>query len=234
MSLGTDGRLPHPSSGGYLRPALPVWGLFWRSVLAAIGFVLIIPSPWTTTALYRFIVDHVALPDGKRLEFTGRPADIWYVFMGVSAVSWLHGIIDRHHLPGYLGLVVMLVTWTLVILIYKWFCANLKSEDGRLSLSFQGGYWPYIGWNILLIVSFVTIIGWAWVVKFMTQWICRNVRGTASFDFTATGLDILWRTIVFALVSMLVIPIPWMARWYTNWLISQITVAPPGAASAAV
>lgn len=233
MSLGNDGRLAHPSPRGALRPDLPVWGLFWRSVLAAIGFVLIIPSPWTTTALYRFICDDVALPDGKRLKFAGQPADIWYVFMGVSAVSWLHGIIDHHHLPRYLGLVVALATWALTMLVFKWFCAHLKSEDDRLSLSFEGGYWPYAGWNILLLVSFVTIVGWAWVLKFMMQWVCRNVRGTASFDFTATGWDILWRTIVLALVSMLVIPIPWMGRWYTNWMISQISVVQPGAATAA-
>ena len=75
-----------------------------------------------------------------------------------------------------------------------------------------------------MIVSFVTIIGWAWVIKFTMQWICRNVRGTARFEFTATGLSVLWRTLVFALLSALVIPIPWILRWYTTWYISQVSV----------
>jgi len=234
MSLGSDGRLARSLSGP-LRPEFPVWGLFGRLLLAGIGFRLIIPSPWTATILYKFIADHVALPDGKRLNFTGQPTDIWYVFIGLSALSWLHGIgnYSHSHLTHYIGLAVTLATWALSILIFKWFCANLKSEDGRLSLSFEGGYWPYIGWNILLIVSIVTIVGWAWVLKFMMQWICRNVRGTASFDFTATGWDLLWRTVVFGLVCALVIPIPWMIRWYKTWIISQISVAPPGAATAA-
>jgi hypothetical protein len=32
---------------GPLHPAIPVWGLFWRSVVTVIGIVLIIPAPST-------------------------------------------------------------------------------------------------------------------------------------------------------------------------------------------
>ena len=98
------------------------------------------------------------------------------------------------------------------------------------SLSFEGGYLPYIGWNILLGLSFITIIGWAWVAKFMMQWICRNVRGTAEFDFTATGLSILWRTLVAVLLTILIIPIPWVMQWYAQWMISQVSVVRPARA----
>jgi hypothetical protein len=61
-------------------------------------------------------------------------------------------------------------------------------------------------------------------MKYMFQWICRNVRGTVDFAFTATGLDILWRIVVVALLSILIIPIPWIMRWYTQWMISQVAV----------
>lgn len=83
-----------------------------------------------------------------------------------------------------------------------------------------------------MIVSFVTIIGWAWVVKYMMQWLCRSVRGPLQFDFVASGLEILWRTLVFLLLCMLVIPIPWMIQWYANWMISQIVVVAPGSTAA--
>ena len=33
----------------------------------------------------------------------------------------------------------------------------------------------YIGWYILLMVSFFTIIGWAWVTTAWMRWICRNI-----------------------------------------------------------
>jgi hypothetical protein len=50
------------------------------------------------------------------------------------------------------------------------------------------------------------------------------VRGTAEFAFTGTGLEILWRTVVVVLLCILIIPIPWMMRWYTQWILSQVAV----------
>jgi hypothetical protein len=114
------------------------------------------------------------------------------------------------------------LSWILSLLLLKWFSAHASTADGRLRLSFEGGYLPFIGWNILLVLSFFTVIGWAWVVKYMYRWICRNVRGTAEFTFIGTGLAILWRTLVFVLLCILIIPIPWMMRWYARWMISQV------------
>ncbi len=224
MSLGTDGGLEHPSSMGPLRPELPVWELLGRTLLVAVGHILIVPSPWTSTSFYRFLCEHIALPDGRRLKFTGQPGDIWYVFIALSAVGWIHPILDHSGLSRSFGLAMTVATWALMVPVIQWFCANVKPDDGRLSLAYNGGYWAYIGWNILLIVSFVTIVGWAWVLKFMMRWLCRNVHGTICFDFTATGLDILWRTVVFLLASVLVIPIPWAMQWYANWVVSRISV----------
>lgn len=232
MSMPPDRRVVSASPLGPLRPEFPVWGLFGRGLLVVLGHILIVPSPWTSTSFYKFLTERIALPDGRRLKFAGQPGDIWYAFIAFSVLTWLHPSLDRSGLPQAFGLALMLASWALMVLILKWFCTNVRSEDGRLSLSFEGGYWAYIGWNILLIVSFVTIVGWAWVTKYMVQWICRNVRGTLSFDFTATGWEILWRTLVFLLASMLVIPIPWMIRWYADWMISQISVIQPGAAAA--
>ena len=62
---------------------------------------------------------------------------------------------------------------------------------------------------------------------------CRNVRGTVEFEFTATGLSILWRTLVAVLLTILIIPIPWVMQWYAQWMISQVSVvrASPGLTS---
>jgi hypothetical protein len=234
MSLGTDSRLPSPSSVGALVPALPVWGLFGRFLLMLIGQILVVPSPWTSTAYYKFLCEHIALPDGKRLKFAGQAGDIWYVFIALALMIWFDQVIHYAGLPRYVGYLAGPAIWVLTVLLLKWFCANLRSEDDRLALRFEGGYWAYIGWNILLIVSALTIVGWAWVLKFMMRWMCRSVRGTASFDLNATGFGILWRTFGFVLLGILVIPIPWLMRWYASWLISQISVAQPsGNASAA-
>jgi hypothetical protein len=207
---------------GPLISSLPLWGLLGRTLLVVIGSLLIVPSPWTTTSYYRWLCERIALPDGTRLSFTGKPGDIWYVFIAIGALAWA-GEIPR------LNLLAIPLSWVLGVVVLKWFCANLRSEDGRLKLSFEGGYWGYIGWNFLLLLSFITIIGWAWLLKLMMQWVCKNVRGAPGFEFTATGLSLLWRTLVLTLLCVLVIPIPWVLRWYVSWYISQIAVTDPGA-----
>lgn len=234
MSLGTDSRSPIPSSVGALVPSLPVWGLFGRFLLVGIGHILIVPSPWTSTLFYRFLCEHIALPDGRRLKFTGQAGDIWYVFIALAALFWFGQGLRYTGLPLYLAYLVPPATWVLMVPVIKWFCANLKSDDDRLAVAFEGGYWAYVGWNVLLILSFLTIVGWAWVAKYMMQWLCRNVRGTVSFDFDATGFAILWRAFGIVLLSMLVIPIPWLIRWYTNWIISRMSVAQPSGNVSAV
>jgi hypothetical protein len=225
-------QLPVSSPAALLRTEIPVWPLFWRILLAGIGHLFIVPSPWTTTMLYKFLVEHTVLPDSRRLKFTGQPGDIWYLIIAIAALSWLHEAASHAGVHRTAGLLGPVIAAYLTVLVYRWVCANVKSEDGRLDLSFGGEPLAYVGWTLLLILSIVTIIGWAWVAKFMMRWICRNVQGTLQFDFTATGWQILWRVLVFGLLNILIIPIPWTIRWFTSWMISQVSVAPSPADAA--
>jgi hypothetical protein len=222
-SAGASAGAPASAGGaatGPLSSVIPVWDLFWRSIVALIGIALIIPAPWAGPWFYKWLCERVSLPDGRPVTFSGKPGDIWYVFVGLGAFAW----IESSKYGNYLQLVIVVVSWILSVLLLKWFCANVSTADGRLRLSFEGGYLPFIGWNILLGLSVFTIIGWAWVMKYMLQWVCQNVRGTAEFAFSGTGLAILWRILVVALLSILLIPIPWVMRWYTQWMISQVAV----------
>jgi hypothetical protein len=218
-----------PTTRGAISPAggliatLPVWGLFGRCLLLTIGSLLVIPAPWTGTAFYRYVGTHIALPDGRRLTFSGQAGDIWLVFVGVSILG-LAGLV----IP-YGNLLAMPFSWALVVVIIRWFCAKLGSEDGSVKLAFNGGIWNYIGWSLLLNLSFFTIIGWAWALRLMMRWICQNVSGTVRFDFHGTGLAILGRTLLLCLLSIFIIPIPWLTRWYMVWFISQIKAQPAGA-----
>lgn len=204
---------------GYLSADLPVWGLFWRAVVVGLGNLVVIPAPWVNTMYYRFIGTHTALPDGRRFTFAGQPGDIWPVFVGTSLLALVAQI------SPYALWVTEPVTLVLAVLVMRWFCAKLGTADGSVNLRFTGGMWAYIGWIALLALSCLTIIGWAWVFRAIMRWKCQNVAGTLAFDFTGSGGSILWRTIVVALASMVVIPIPWMMRWYAIWLISQIQVS---------
>jgi hypothetical protein len=217
---------PPPAFAGDTRPAggliatLPVWGLFGRCLLLAIGSFLIVPAPWTGPAFYRFIGAHTALPDGRRLTFSGQAGDIWLVFVGVSILGMAGLVIP------FGNLLAMPFSWALTVLIIRWFCAKLGSEDGFVKLAFNGGVWNYLGWSLLLNLSFFTIIGWAWVLRLMMRWICQNVSGTVRFDFHGTGSAILGRTVLLGLLSIFIIPIPWVTRWYMVWFISQIKAQP--------
>ncbi len=208
---------------GPLRPDIPVWGLFGRSLLVAIGDMLVIPAPWVGTMFYKWLGERISLPNGERLTFAGQPGDIWWVFVAWAITPWIADL-------KYGTFITALLAWTLPLLILRWFCDKLSTADGRLKLSCVGGLLPFIGWNVLLMLSFITIIGWAWVIKLMIQWLCRNVRGTAGFEFTATGLEILWRSVVFVLLCILIIPIPWALQWLMSWYISQVSVVRPEAA----
>ena len=116
-------------------------------------------------------------------------------------------------------------------MVLRWILGNLSSNGQALPIAFNGSVWAYIGWQLLLALSFITIIGWAWVATAWTRWICRNISGTRrEIVFNASGLDVLWRTIVFAIASSFIIPIPWVLRWYAQWFVSQFGVAPRGAA----
>ena len=209
-----------------LQPDYPALGLFGRAFLMGIGQWLVVPSPWTGTIWYRFLAERVALPNGRPLLFTGQAGDIWPVFVGAGLVGWLQQAPGFFHLHWAYGLSGLLLTWALSFLMCRWFTEHVTTDDGRVQLSFEGGMLAFIGWQALVLVSVITIIGWAWVGKFMMRWMCRSVQGSLSFEFTGGGWGILWRSVAFVLVSMLIIPIPWAFSWLMNWFVSQISVAP--------
>src|SRR5260370_17501100 len=101
----------------------------------------------------------------------------------------------------------------------KWLVANGASNGRPLGLGFSGSYWGYLGWNILALVSIITIIGWAWVYTAQIRWMCRHVEGTRrEIVFNAPGLEFLWPSLLTALACLFIIPIPWLTR---RFILSQ-------------
>jgi uncharacterized membrane protein YjgN (DUF898 family) len=230
MSL-TTGPWPKDAS---LRPAYPPLPLFGWLLLAVVGQILIVPSPWTTTRFCRFLCEQVSLPNGRRLRFTGGPGDIWYITIAIGLLALLPQAAKQA--PGtadadpallfLLQVVLALVGWCLTLALIHWFVASLQSDDRRMSPEFGGSLPAFIGWQILMALSLLTVIGWAWVASGYMRWLCRSIRGNAAFDFTGSGLAILWRTVVFVVLCSLILPIPWMLQWLATWYVSRITVVP--------
>ncbi len=208
-------------SGGALSADLPLWPLLGRTLLMIIGMLLVIPAPWTTTAFYRWIVSRLYVPGRPNMAFTGQPLDIWWVFIAIGVLTYL-GSADLSGLQ-LLSIPLQAVLYWMVI---RWVAANLSSDGQPLPIAFNGSVLGYIGWQLLVYLSFITIIGWAWVVTAWMRWICRNISGTKrEVIFLGTGLEVLWRSIVFGIACIFIIPIPWMLRWYANWYISQFALA---------
>jgi hypothetical protein len=224
-----SGALAHPgasrtsdnsSTGEPLAVEFGVWTLLGRSLLLLIGNALVIPAPWVATGFYRWFIAHLHVPQRPDLAFTGKPRDIWYVFVILALCPYA----DLTGVPG-LSLILIPVEVCLSWMIVRWIVANISSEGRQLPLTFEGSGLVYFGWHVLFGLSFITIIGWAWVTAAWMRWMCSNIAGTRrDVVFNASGWQVLWRTVVFSLCMILIIPIPWILRWFASWYVSQFAV----------
>ncbi|MGY3236884.1 MULTISPECIES: DUF4339 domain-containing protein [unclassified Bradyrhizobium] len=211
------------AAGGSLSVDFGILDFTWRTLVMVILSALVIPVPWVFVWYTRWIVSCVRVPGRPNLSFTGN---------AMTMVPWFFGFIVLAAVVGYSGVQVLnlalfLAEIALYWLLIKWMIANLASNGQPLGLSFNGSVAGYIGWNLLFAVSMITIIGWAWVAAAQLRWIYRNIEGTRrEIIFKGTGLGILWRGIVAAILCSFLIPIPWVYRWIMNWFASQTELAP--------
>ena len=197
-------------------------GAAWCSSSASL---LVIPSPWVATWFYRWIVSRLYVPGRPNLAFTGQPLDIWYVFIAIGILTYV-GSADLYYLQ-YLSIPIQAVLSWMVI---RWIASNLSSNGQPLPIAFNGSALGYVGWQVLLYVS--------------VHHHCRLGLGDHGLDALdlpqhqtarsakssslASGLEVLWRTIVFVIACIFIIPIPWMLRWYAQWYASQFALAERG------
>ncbi len=226
-----------PADAEALTTHITIWPLFGRALLVAIGQLTVIPAPWVMTSYYKWFLENLELPGRQRVGFTGKPLDIWYVFIVGALIPYLRYISDAvvsripflWHIIGYSWLLTLLI-WALLVfvqlLILKWVLNNLVWEGQSGPLTFTGNYWVWLGWFVLTIISAITIVGWAWVAAAWIRWMCRHIEGgTRALVFTGTGLEILWRTLVFGVGCALIVPIPWVLYWLTTWYVSQFALS---------
>jgi hypothetical protein len=224
MGGGYGGGQGSGYGSGALSVDLGLFSLLGRGLLFVIGMLLIIPAPWTGTSFYRWLVSRLYVPGRPNLAFNGQVGDLWWVFVLMGLLTYA-GAYDT-----YIQLLSIPVQAFLSWLVLRWLAGNLSSNGQKLPIAFDGSVVTFIGWQILLYVSFITIIGWAWVTTAFMRWNCRNVSGTRrEIVFNATGLGVLWRTLVFVIGFVFIIPIPWVLRWYAKWYVSQFELVQRGA-----
>ena len=211
------------ASGSGLTVDLPLWEFFWRSLAFSIGSLFVIPVPWLLVWYLKWLVPRVQVPGRPNLSFGGNAmTTVPYYFGGIVVIIVLS--LTGSELLSNLSIIVQIVLYWLLT---KWVIANLASNGQPLGLSFSGSVWGYLGWNLLLFLSIITIIGWAWVYVAWMRWYCRNIQGTRrEVIFNGTALEVLWRGIVLIIGCSLLIPIPWVLRWYGQWFVSQFSLEP--------
>ncbi len=217
-----DAALVGGAGGGQLSIELGLWAFLGRSILLVIGNLLVIPAPWVAVSYYRWVASRIVVPGRPNFAFTGQVGDVWYLFVLLALCSYA-GLSGHTSIQLILIPVQAFLSW----MILRWVAANLSSNGQPLPVAFEGSVQGYIGWYVLLYISFIAIIGWAWVMTAWMRWICGNVSGTRrEIVFKASGWDVLWRTILFGLGCSVLIPIPWVLRWYTQWYVSQFVLEP--------
>ncbi len=210
-----------------------VWPLFWRLIVVVLSIVAVIPLPWAAPWFLRWFVERIELPGHRRASFAGQPSDIWYIFILYALLSYGSAALSLL-LHGLFSLLLIPLNAFLALLITQWFFANLDWPGRRAPLQFTGGYWAMLGWSVLAPISFISIIGWAWVYTAWARWMCRNIKGAnRRFVFTAGGWSYLWRTVTFVLASYLLLGIPFALRWYARWLVGQFALIGEAAPSVA-
>ena len=213
--------------GGALSVDLPLWGFLGRGIVFVIGFLLVIPAPWVAVWFYKWMASRIHVPGRPNFAFTGRVGDIWWAFIAMAILTYV-GANDLNYLQ-YLAIPIQaLLSWMVV----RWIAANLSSNGEHLPISFKGSAIGYIGWDLLLYVSVITIIGWAWVYSATARWVCGNIQGTRrAVVFNGSGWGYLWRIVLASLAASFIIPIPWVYRWLMRWQLSQTELVPRGAST---
>ncbi len=189
------------------------WGL-WATLLG----ILIIPYAWGVAVMARWYVRNLSFSDGTRAHFSGTGGQIWWVFLLVI----LNVALNFIPVIGFL-IAIFVSTW-IYLLINRWFFRNLIPSSGE-TLNFVGRYWPYLGYSLLLGISFYSIVGWAWVATAFMRWICRNISIPGQeVVFVGKGWDALWRGFVAILVGLLIITIVLLWGWYLRWILVGLLI----------
>ena len=212
--------------------------LFGWMLLAIVATLVVVPLAWVQAAMNRWFCRSLKFSDGTTATFRGTGGQVvgWMILYLVVIVGYQVAN-SQAAKAGIVSSLLLLVVYffalpAIILKLIGWSVSNVEFGAGP-PLSFTGTYGGFVGWYLLLVISPFTIIGWAWAIAGMYRWYARNTHGQGiEFRFHGQGQQILWRTLVFALASVLIIPIPWMALWFMRWFVQNTSFT--RSASAAV
>lgn len=195
------------------------WGWLGWSTLYGLAVLVVIPAPWALVALNKWIVRNTTVTNGDKLDFVGTVSQIWYWAVAIGILTIVQLIMKGS--GGLLSLLILFIAF----FVLRWSINSIRINDAPLE--FTGSKWAWYGLRILISLSIITIIGWAWVWPWYINWLLKNTKSEyGTFTFTGTGGAFLWRGLLLTLTSLFIIPIPWMMVWLYRWVADNITVTP--------
>jgi len=194
----------------------------WLTPAWILTVILAIAGVWVFAGACRWFCRHLKFSDDTRADFSGRGGQIlgWWILCVLAG--------QRCNISAPAGVVLGIAMYLLglwgALNVLRWCVSHVELGSSR-GLSFFGTYVGLLGWEMLLGLSVLTVIGWAWVLAAMWRWMARNTRGNdIALRFHGIGIEILWRTVVTVLFCIPIVTIPWAWLWYARWLVRNTTI----------
>jgi len=186
---------------------------------AAIGLA----GAWVYTAACLWFCRNLVFSDGSTAEFSGKAGQIlgWWALWILAGWRRWHDVLVY---PALFEVLFWLVGLVVGLALTRWFVEHVELSSGT-RYRFTGGFWELAAWEVLLGLSVLTIIGWAWVLAGMYRWTARHTESeTRALRFRGEGPQILWRTLATLLFCVPIVTIPWAWLWYTRWVVGNTTI----------
>jgi hypothetical protein len=195
----------------------------WLTAVWMLAIGLALAGPWILEAACRRFCRALRFSDDSRALFSGKGVQIygWWIIWLLSGRRWSLLVPEARFILE--AALFFLGFWS-TLQIVRWFVSHVEWSTGR-RLAFTGHYRDLLAWEVLLALSIVTVIGWAWVLAAMWRWLAASTSGAgAALVFHGQGGQILWRTLAAIVFSVPVVTIPWAWLWYARWLVQSTTL----------
>jgi hypothetical protein len=184
--------------------------------------VIALAGAWVFEAACRWFCRSLSFSDDSTAGFSGRAGQIlgWWAVWMVAGRRW-HGV---RLYSGVLEVGIWLAGMYATVQVLRWFVKHVELSSGT-RFRFTARFGEFVGWEVLLGLSVLTIIGWAWVLAAMYRWMARHTESeTRALHFHGEAPQLLWRTVATLLFCIPVITIPWAWLWYARWLVRNTTI----------
>lgn len=226
------------------------------SLVAGLSLLINVPAPEKITELIRYMVSHLRFPDGTTVTYRGTKEVLAKPLQAVTGMIWVQIVLMILIENALLQAVVMAgVAFGMAYVTYpvlRIIVANLTTNRGS-QLGFAGKLEDYVKWQMFIAgvnvavavvssllpdVGFLNILtslamlvlsfaASAFVMVGYYAWVVSQVSGGSRvMRGQWHPVEYMMRLLLTALGCFLILTIPFMVMWWTNWVLGQIEIPP--------